>query len=209
MKILVSFLFLLMLTFSTSSFSQGWTFKGYFPDTLHQGGSGCQALATSPDGKVWFGYYGNSDSIKTSDNTYEACQEIFVYNADGSPASFNPIKVITGAYIDTLINYTRGATTDNNGNIIWSSYNHVDRINYQTGAGMTQAIYSGGALTACAVDSGGDVFVAPVLPGNPIQIWNTDFTSESNVIDSSIGYSRTLVVSPDGNTIYWPAYYNN
>ncbi len=209
MKKFVSFLFLLVLALSTTSFSQGWSFKSFFPDTLHQGNTGGQALAVSKDGKVWFGYYGTSDSVLSAPGVYSKVREIFVYNADGTPASFNPITIIAGGYTDTLYNSTRGACTDINGNIIWSSYNHVDRINYQTGAGMNQAIYSGGTLTACAVDFAGDVFVAPVIPKNPIQVWGTDFTNNGNAVDSSIGYSRTLAVSLDGNTIYWPGYSNN
>ncbi len=209
MKKFVSFLFLFALALSTTSFSQGWSFKSYFPDTLHQGGSGGQALAVSPDGKVWFGYYGTSDSVLTGSGKYSGVRQIFVYNANGTPASFSPIKIITGAYTDTLYNSTRGAVADKNGNILWSSYNNVERINYQTGAGINQQVYSGGTLTACAVDTAGDVFVAPVIPGNPIQVWGSDFTNNGNAVDSSLGYSRTLAVSPDGNTIYWPGYSNN
>ncbi|MHB8578784.1 MAG: T9SS type A sorting domain-containing protein [Ignavibacteriaceae bacterium] len=209
MKKFVSFLFLLTLALSATAFSQGWTFKGYFPDTLHQGGSGGQALAVSKDGKVWFGYYGTSDSVLSAPNKYSAVREIFVYNADGSPASFNPIKIVTGAFTDTLYNSTRGAVADNNGNILWSTYNAVLRLKYQDGTGMNMAIYSGGTLTASAVDAAGDIFVAPVIPGHPIQVWGTDFSNTGNAVDSSLGFSRTLAVSPDGNTIYWPGYTNN
>ncbi|MHB8337454.1 MAG: T9SS type A sorting domain-containing protein [Ignavibacteriaceae bacterium] len=217
MKKFVSFLFLLTLALSATAFSQGWSFQGYFPDSTFQGsynksfGTGVHAIAVAPDGNVWFGYINATDSILSGTNTYSAVRDIFVYKPDGTPASFSPIKIISGNGItDTMYNSTRGARADQNGNILWSSYNILYRVNYQTGAGMNKAVYSGGTLTAPAVDTVGDIFVAPVIPNHPIQIWNTDFTLQgTNVQDSSVGFSRTLEVSKDGNTVYWCGYTNN
>ena len=42
-----------------------------------------------------------------------------------------------------------------------------------------------------------------------LDVFTTDFTFLGNAVDASVGYSRTLEVSHDGNTIYWTGYTNN
>jgi hypothetical protein len=141
----------------------------------------------------------------------KTCRAVYVFNADGTPTAYSPIKTITvGGVTDTLYNSNRGLKTDNNGNILYAAFDVLYRINYQTGEGMgkVQPVV-GMTLTAPAVDAAGNVFTAPVIPGNPIGIYTTDFTFLGNAVDASIGFSRTLEVSHDGNTIYWTGYTNN
>ncbi len=214
MKRFVSTLFVFALFFSATAFSQGWTFNGYFPDTTFKGGTGGHGIAVSPDGKVWAQLYGATDSIKQANGTYGSVRDIYVWNSNGSKASFAPIQTVTvGGVTDTLWNSNRGMREDNNGNILFSSFDALYRVDYKTGAGMNKFLYPSGTggqtLTAPAVDAAGDIFVAPVIPANPIQIIGTDFSFTGNAVDSTVGYSRTLEVSPDGNTIYWCGYTNN
>ena len=210
MKRFVSTLFVLALLFSATAFSQGWTYSGAFPDTSHKGNT--HAIAVDPDGKVWFGDYYNTDSILTGAGTYAKCKDIFVYNADGSKASFSPIKTVTvGGVTDTLWNSNRGANIDQNGNILWASYNVVYRINYKTGEGMNKFTMNTFSLgcTAPYADKNGNIFVRDVAPGYPILMYDNTFNFLGNAIDTAAGYSRTMIVSPDGNTIYNVGYTNN
>jgi DNA-binding beta-propeller fold protein YncE len=52
----------------------------------------------------------------------------------------------------------------------------------------------------------GAVFVAAVVPGAPIYMFDKDLVSLGNAIDKTVGFSRSFEVSPDGNKIYWSGY---
>lgn len=213
MKKLISFLFALVLFFAMgTAYSQGWTHLGNFPNDTFMGNTGGHGVAVDPDGKVWITPYGKNDSVfVASTSTWATCRAIYVFNADGSPASFSPIRTITVSGVtDTLWNSSLGLREDNNGNILHSTYDALYRINYQTGEGMNkiQPVVGFGGVQA-AVDAAGNIYTATVLPDNPIKIWTTDFTYIGNVTDKSIGYSRTIEVSHDGNTVYWTGFSNN
>ncbi len=213
MKKLISFLFALVLFFAMgTAYSQGWTHLGNFPNDTFMGNTGGHGVAVDPDGKVWCIFYGTTDSVfDVHSGVKKLVRAIYVFNADGTPASFSPIKTITvGGVTDTLFNSNRGIRTDNNGNILYCPFDAMYRINYQTGEGMNKVQPTVGmTLTASAVDAAGNIFTAPVIPGNPIQMFTTDFVSLGTAVAASVGYSRTLEVSHDGNTIYWTGYTNN
>lgn len=212
MKKMILLLALVLVIALGKAYSQGWTKVGNFPNDSFMGSTGGHGVAVDPDGKVWCMFYGNTDSVfVASTSSWKACRAVYVFNADGTPASFSPIKTITVSGVtDTLYNSNRGLRADNNGNILVSSYDVLYRINYQTGNGMAKVQpVAGMTLTAAAVDVAGNVFTAPVIPGNPIGVYTTDFSFIGNAVVASIGYSRTLEVSNNGNTIYWTGYTNN
>ncbi len=193
-------------------YSQNWVYSGNFPNDDFKGDVGGHGVAVDPDGKVWCTFYGATDSVfDVSQNVFRPTRAIYVFNADGSPTAFSPIKTVTvGGVTDTLYGSNRGLRTDHNGNILVSSFDILYRINYQTGEGMAKVQPTlGFSLTAPAVDDAGNVFIASVLPDNPIKVFTSDFTFLGNAVDASIGFSRTLEVSHDGNTIYWAGYTNN
>src|SRR5574338_191733 len=207
MKKLISLFAVVFFVAMGSSFAQTWVYEGAFPNDTFTGSTGAHGVAVDPDGKVWCEFYGNTETIGPNNSP---CRAIYVFNADGTPASFSPIKTVTvNGVTDTLWNSNRGMREDNNGNILISSFDVVYRLNYMTGEGMGKIQTAGITMTAPAVDPMGNVFTAPVSPGNPISMWTTDFTPIGNAVPSSVGYSRTLEVSADGNTIYWPGYTNN
>lgn len=212
MKKLLSILALVVIAAMGSTFAQGWTPMGNFPNDLFTGNTGGHGVAVDPDGKVWCMFFGATDSVvDVNSGLTRVCRAIYVFNADGTPTAFSPIKTVTvGGVTDTLYNSNRGLKADNNGNILVSSFDILYRLNYQTGEGMARVQpVPGMTLTAAAVDGMGNVFTAPVIPGNPIGMYTTDFTFLGNAVDASIGFSRTLEVSADGNTIYWCGYTNN
>ena len=211
MKKIFSLVTFMVLVFFGTIYSQGWTPLGAFPDTTFKGNTGGHGVAVDPDGKVWCTFYGTTNSVFDAfQNIYRKIRVIHVFNTDGTPASFSPIKTITvGGVTDTLYNSSLGLRADNNGNILHYTYDALYRINYQTGAGMNKvqpvATFGG---TQPAVDAAGNIYTATVLPPHPIQIWTSDFTYVGNVVDASVGYSRTIEVSPDGNTVYWTGFSN-
>jgi hypothetical protein len=210
MKKLISLFALVLFVSLGMVYAQGWTHLENFPNDTYFGNTGGHGVAVDPDGKVWSTPWGTTDSIFNG-TIYQKIRVINVFNPDGSPASFSPIKTLTvGGVTDTLFNSSIGLREDKDGNILHYTYDALYRINYQTGEGMNKmqpAVGFGG--TQPAVADNGNIFTATVLPGHPIQEFTTDFTFLGNVLESSVGYSRTVEVSHDGNTVYWTSFTNN
>lgn len=235
MKRVITVVAVLLFMFAASSFA-GWQYVQPFPadTTALTGmpyGAAIHGLATDSEGKLWVQtYYAfNRDSIYVPASArvskYEYVRALYVYNRDGSPASFSPIKFVTiNGVTDTLGGFTnlttgkweaktgRGLRTDHQGNILATYYGMVYRINAQTGEGMAVVVgdpKNSGIAVGCARENG-KIFYADVIPGlGPIKEYDADFNYLGNVTDLSVGYSRTMEVSADGNTVYWTGYSNN
>jgi len=208
-------LFILTFFMLTASMFAQWTNVGPWPTDkkghLH-------GIAIDPDGKIWVSDYYTNDSLANPGvaGGWQKVRSILVYNPDGTQVSFSPIKMAVGNGIsDTLKGATTGMTTDHEGNIIYTHGNPAKlyRFNYKTGAAMAKVdlslagkISTGGAA---AVDANGNIYVKPVIPGNPVQMYDKDFAYLGNVYDASKGYARTSAVSPDGLTFYDCGYTNN
>ncbi|RJP64326.1 MAG: T9SS C-terminal target domain-containing protein [Ignavibacteriales bacterium] len=204
-------LFALVVLFTTLSQAQ-WSYVGGFPSEDVKGNN--HALAVDPDGKVWVSDYYNVDSVLKADGTWGKCRNIRVYNADGTPASFSPIKVISGAgFQDTLWNSTKGMNVDENGNIIfttgwWTKFVKgpwIYRLNYKTGecmGGVDMFSTLNTSPTTPAIDDMGNIYCRSVLPGEPTLIYDKDFNFVGNVLDADPGYARVTVISGDGLTYY-------
>jgi hypothetical protein len=204
----------LVLLCTMSSFAQQWQFAGAFPDTSFHSGSGGHGAAVDPAGKVWLQLY----AVKPGDSIFDgtknrAVKPIYVFNANGTPASFSPIKIVVGpTFRDTLFstNSNRGLRADISGNILASVFDACYRINYQTGAGMNKVgSGAGNSIGAVGVDTLGEIFIGTVVPGNPIKIYDSNFGSLGNVTDTSVGFHRSFQVSKDGNDVYWAGYTNH
>jgi hypothetical protein len=208
-KILSTILFVFVL-FSVSGIAQ-WQNLGAWPDASVLGQ--LHGVAVDPDGKVWAGNFSAENYvIPGTTDTIKSVRLIRVYNADGTPAPFSPIWKLTipGGTTDTLKNSMRGMRPDQNGNIVFvEGGQNMYRINYQTGEGMNKvALNIGTSPTAPGISNDGKIFVGPVVnAGFSIQEYDTDFNFIGNaftIIPS--GFSRSIEVSPDGNTIYFPSY---
>jgi Secretion system C-terminal sorting domain len=121
------------------------------------------------------------------------------------------IKTITvGGTTDTLYNPNVGLRRDHQGNILIASATVLYRVNYKTGAGMNR-VQPNPAKTIIApgvAKNTGDIYTGAVIPPDAIRIYDKDFNLISNAIDTSVGFSRTLEVAADGNTIYWAGFTN-
>jgi hypothetical protein len=193
-----------------------WKFAKAFPDAGFKGNMGCHGLAVDPSGKVWIQISGESDSVVTASGQKLPTRVIYIFNRDGSPAPFSPIKTITVAGITDSMQTppgwsNRGLRADHQGNILACSFDRLFRINYATGAGMNKVIPQPEvALTAPAVDAQGNIYTAQVDPNAyPIRIYDTNFTLADTAVDRSPGLSRSFEIEKDGRTIYWAGYSNH
>jgi len=194
-----------------------WKFVKYFPDTvkypIKQWASGINnGIAVDPDGKIWIQSYSNAgvDSIGSF-----KCGAILVFYPNGTPASFSPIKTLTGkdatsgaTVTDTLGGSGYGLSNDpQSGNILSVKTSaRLWKINYKTGQGISRIINPipgyASSLGAVGADNYGEVFIAPVVPGSAVGILNPDFTAAGTVTNVTQDYSRACAVSGDGNDVY-------
>jgi hypothetical protein len=199
-------------------------------DTLRLQGHG---IAVDPDGKVWFQPFSNSDSVlvnevlsTTTGPSTQPVRVIYVINPDGSQASISPIKFVDlpGGQRDTLGGFVtldangnkiwdvksgRGLRRDHQGNILVSQFDALYRLDYKTGAGLNKTFPTPAAsLTQADADANGNIVVANVFPGNPLKLYSADFTFQGNVTDATSNFSRSVTISPDGNTVFETDYEN-
>ena len=219
MKKLLFLTICLLLIVSVGANAQ-WKFVKFFPDTVKypnkQWASGINnGIAVDPDGKIWIqSYAGAVDSMLLPDGKYKTCGVIQVYYPNGTPASFSPIKILTGkditgaAVADTLGGSGYGLSVDpSTGNILSvKTSTRLWKIDYKTGKGILKIInpipgYTS-SIGAVGADNFGEIFIAPVVPGAAVGILNSDFTAAGTVTNATVGYSRAAAVSGDGNDVY-------
>lgn len=224
MKKLLFLTICLLLIVSVGANAQ-WKFVKYFPDTVKyankQWPSGINnGIAVDPDGKIWIQSYAYLSGVDSFANGVKT-GVIQVFYPNGTPASFSPIKVLSGkdekgaAVVDSLsLGSGYGLAVDpSTGNILSiKSSARIWKINYKTGAGIVRMInpvpgYTSSLVTPGA-DNFGEVFVGPVSPGFPIAILNPDFTAAGTVTNVTAGFSRALAVSGDGNDVYFSIFGN-
>ncbi len=209
MKQLLS-LIVLVVVFASATSAQ-WQNQGAWPSVDFKGGTGAHGLAVDPDGKVWVQPYAATDSIMTGGGMLPT-QVIYVFNPDGSQASFSPIKTIPmpGGVVDTVRgNSGRGLRAMANGNIVASQGFSAYVINYQTGAGIAK--YNTGVYNFCAagVDDNNNIYLSAVLGGYPLLMFDENMNSLGNALDTINNIGRTLDVTGDGLTIFSPRYTAN
>jgi len=140
MKRIVKLMLVLLVVLSSTAFSQ-WEFKrAYSPFKSPKKPAnlwGSHGIAVDPEGKIWVAPYDATDTVTIGPGTNQVRREIFVFHPNGIPASFSPIKIILGDSLNNN-NSGRGITSDHQGNILYSSFNRVFRINFKTGVGINK-----------------------------------------------------------------------
>lgn len=201
-------LFVVLVTLcliSSFGFAQTWTY-----DSDIWNGPQPHGVAVDNNGLIWIGSYAYTDTLGLPADTIPV-KPIYVFNPDGSPAAFSPIYFLDyGGVLDTIDDGCRGLTLDHNGDIIWTGYTSVYRINHLTGDAMDRYDwpYGGGSLTSPGVDANGYMYFTRVVPGGtPIVILDDDMDEYGYVIDSCFTIQRAAAVSADGNDFYLPIIY--
>ena len=194
---------LLLLSFaalilSLPASAQEWQFGSVFPpDTLEADGKGLHGIAVDAEGKVWIQPFGVVPPATT--------RQLFIYNADGTPADFSPITTIAFAdgspSEDIGTRVGRGLHADVEGNVYAGYGNDVFKFNHLTGQALRK-IEFGTPPTAPTSDSEGNIYIGAVLPGNPIRMYDNDLVFLENVRDESPSFARDHTVSPDGLTFF-------
>jgi DNA-binding beta-propeller fold protein YncE len=181
-------------------------------------------IAVDPDGKVWLQPFGATDSVAVAElgGDFQPVRVVSVFNADGTEAAFSPIKYVDYADgttpRDTLGGFVtrndaneliwegrsgRGLRADADGNILVSAFNPLFKLDYETGEGLARADFPDYcALGQAGVDNLGNVYTAPVCPGQPVQIYDTDLNFLGNVSDAASNFSRGITASGDGLRVY-------
>ena len=197
-----------LVLFSIVSYGQTWWLEGAFPDDSGWPQSVGQGLAIDGEGKIWYEPHYASETMFVDGFGDKDCRAIYVFNPDGSPASFSPIKSIAiSGLIDTLWGQNRGLRTDPNGDIIAASDSVYFRINHETGMGLQKLVpYSEDvALTTPAFDQNGNMFTCTVYGGYPIKIFDSNWELIQEAIPAEMhnDWSRTIEVEPNGSSIYY------
>lgn len=198
----------------------GWDSVGEFPDTTTYGkymASG-HGLAVDPDGKIWHMSYYSADSVEIDTNAdgtnddWTPCRAAYVFNPDGSEASFSPVKIIEyeDGTFDTLLWSGRGMRANADGNIAICNYEDVRLVDYTDGSGISHAKpWPENSVVSPGFDNDNNMFIALVVAGGiPIKAYDADMEFIDDVVSGDLmtGYARTMTVSPDGNDIYFPSY---
>ncbi len=205
--------------FTAPALQEAPSFDDWTYDSDFALGKQAHSAVVDGNGRVWVGYYAYSDTLGLPTDTIPI-KPIYVYEADGTQASFSPIRSISWAdgRVDTMWNGCRGVSLDKDGNILYSAYNDVWQINAQTGEGLGAYYNFPGSITETSMTADGYLFVTQVVPGgNPIWVFDAslglpdDYTGDAvdspdlvNSIEdgTNTAISRNVLVDATGNNLY-------
>ncbi|CAN0537738.1 unnamed protein product, partial [Scytosiphon promiscuus] len=160
--------------------AQNWVNDDTFGPAVDSGDAFAEihGVAVDGEGKIWIQPFGATESIVASrdlgaDGVPDtlSTRAIYVYNADGTPASFSPLLVIEYADdtpADTLgqvwtgdayEGYSgRGIEADGNGDIIISQFNRLYKVDHTTGGGIAKAdVPDVCAITEASTDAANNI----------------------------------------------------
>ena len=171
------FLLIVFWACSGNVISKEWTFIEDFVTVEGKYEARPHGVVVTPDGKIWVGFYGFSDVLIDSHGDSIFINPVWIFNPDGSV--HDKIKFLTyNAQTDTIFNYCRGLSLDNNGNVLLSSWDTLWRINYQTYQAMNRTLpHEDTAITEAACDQNGFIYLTFVVPdGKPFYIFDKNFS---------------------------------
>ncbi len=210
--ILIPFL-LIFAGFSMAS--DTWQFEKILIDyeQPQSNSTGIHGVAVAPDGNIWIAPHGDlaKDSVITENDTIYY-RPIHVLDPDGNHVSFSPIRVLEfpDGTLDTLHALSphngsgKGISVDKDGNILYTSWSTVYRIDYTNGKALNRFTPEDmSSMTEAVQDENGNIYVGYVLSGSrPIYILNDDFELVGNAIDTLGHITRTMAVTPDGKDLF-------
>lgn len=197
----VIFLFIYFFIFSTLLFAQRWSYVEDFLTTEDKFSARPHGVVVTPDDKIWVGFYGFSDRLDNAEG--DSISPLWIYNPDGS--LFKKLEFLTyNGITDTIFNFCRGLSLDKDGNVLFTEWDKLWRINYQTYEAINKVIpLLDVPLTEAASDTNGYIYLTHVIPdGRPFYIYDKNFVLFDYVDVSVTTLQRSIVVSPDGKDVY-------
>jgi len=162
-------------------------------------------VAVTPDGNVWISGYGGT--IDPNHVPGKALRPILIFKPDGTPVD-TVWRVTISGITDTLLNAARGIAVDYQGNILYSAYDALYKIDYKTRQGIAKVIPKAAtALTKAVSDNQGNVAVAFVVSGSGdgIVTYTADLIPLGAVVapaDVVNSFARDMTITPNGNDIF-------
>lgn len=211
--------------------SAQWDFSTVFPeDTLFTNGNGFQGVAVDDDGTVFLQTFNTAaDSIDIG-GALTGVNGLRIFNPDGTEVDASPLVFIDYAdgttERDTLgyfsfIDGTGAVATDTRTGrgmrycaaedaVYISQYDTVFKIDADTYEGLAKVTpFVGASLGAVGVDDNCNVTVQTVVAGGrAITQYDPDLQAVTGTAGTASNFTRTILVSPDGNTVYETAFEN-
>ena len=225
-------LLLLALMASPAVASAQWTGGTVFPDSAtSRKFISNHGISVDPEGKVWIQNYHPipGDSVFSTElGRNIRSTAVYCFYPDGTKCPWSPIKELTfpdgttrqiGA--EVITNATgarvpdwmsgRGMRANMDGNILAVQAFNAYLIDYRTGqgirwVGLNQAPYNLGSSISPGFDMQGNMYISQVAAGKPIVVLNPDFTFRENVTAATPDFSRTMLTSTTGDTVYWASF---
>ncbi|HID94225.1 MAG TPA: T9SS type A sorting domain-containing protein [bacterium (Candidatus Stahlbacteria)] len=204
---------------------QGWEFDRILFE--HEGGGGLHGVVVAPDGNIWICTYKDYlDTIivdrdipwlgDTLAPDTGLAYGLYILDSTGAQVDFSPLRILElpDGTLDTIWagsdwNGTgKGISLDKDGNILYSSWSTLYRIDYKTGKCLNRFITGDvglpmSSLTEAVQDDEGLIYCSYVLgSGKPIFILDDDFNYIGNAADDFGHINRSFVVTPDGKDLY-------
>ncbi|WP_420456908.1 T9SS type A sorting domain-containing protein [Rubrivirga sp.] len=217
--------------------SAQWTFDTVFPqDTLATNGNGFQGIAVDDDGTVFLQTFNTAaDSIDIA-GVRTGVFGLRIFNPDGSEVDASPLVFIDyadgttprdtlGYYSYTRADGTIGIDTRTGRGIRYceaedavyiSQFATIFKIDADTYKGLARVNPFPGAtenldasLSAVGVDDNCNVTVQSVgTGGRQITQFDPNLEESTGTVGFASDFTRTVLVSPDGNTVFETAFEN-
>lgn len=211
--------------------SAQWTFDTVFPaDTLDTNTNAFQGVAVDDDGTVFLQLFNTNLGTIQVGGADLAVNALVILNPDGTPTSASPLTFIDYADgvtpRDTLgyfsfLNSTGGTSTDTRTgrgirycaaeNAVYiSQFDTIFKIDADSYQGLARVTpFPGASLGAVGVDANCNVTVQTVATGGrQITQYDPNLSAVTGTVGIASDFTRTIVTSPDGNTVLETAFEN-
>ena len=211
--------------------SAQWDFDTVFPqDTLFTNGNAFQGVAVDDDGTVFLQQFNTAADTIDIGGTPRGVTGIQIFNPDGTEVDASPLIFIDYADgttpRDTLgffsfINSSGATATDTRTGrgirycaaedaVYISQFDTIFKIDADTYQGLAKINPFGGAsISAVGVDENCNVTVQSVgTGGRSITQFDPDLQAATGTVGRATDFTRTVLVSPDGNTVFETAFEN-
>jgi len=198
------------------------TFDGVLYDfeLPQDNGWGIHGVTVAPDGNLWLALHGDlaQDTLFTAEGDTVNYRPIYILDPNtGDHVSFSPLRVLEmpDGGMDTLHAGSdhngsgKGIGVDNDGNILFTSWTTVYRIDYTNGKVLNRFIPENlGSMTEAVQSSDGNIFVGYVGKNTPIYLLDNDFVLIGEAVDTNRHINRTMEISDDGKDLYTGSTWN-